>query len=461
MTRSDEHQTSNDEEVAAFIRAASVPRDSGHGTGTLDEAQALLRSHPGVARASIHTAALLGDDAAVREWIERDPGSATVKEGPYGWDPLTCLCFSRYLRLDPERSAGFERSAAALLDAGADANTGWHETEHEPRPVWESAIYGAAGVAHHAGLTRLLLEHGADPNDEETPYHTPETRDNDALKALVESGKVTDDSLCTMLIRKADWHDLEGVTYLLEHGADPNRMSRWRVTPLHQAVRRDNALANVERMLDHGGDPTIPNRFNGMSAVSMAARRGRGDLLALFEKRGFVTEPQGVERLIAACARSDASTIGVIVRREPALVRQLVSQGGTLLAEFSGVDNVDGVRHLLNLGVAVTAAYAEGDGYFGIAPNSLAIHVAAWRAAHATVKLLIERGSPVDSHDGWGRTPLALAVRACVDSYWTHRRSPASVDALVRAGASAADALYPCGYDAVDAILRDPQAAPR
>ncbi len=40
-----------------------------------------------------------------------------------------------------------------------------------PRPVVEAAIYGAAGIAQHAELTRLLLERGADPNDEETPYH--------------------------------------------------------------------------------------------------------------------------------------------------------------------------------------------------------------------------------------------------------------------------------------------------
>ena len=56
-------------------------------------------------------------------------------------------------------------------------------------------LYGAAGIAHHAPLTRLLLERGADPNDDETPYHTPESYDNDALKVLVESGRLTDDNL--------------------------------------------------------------------------------------------------------------------------------------------------------------------------------------------------------------------------------------------------------------------------
>ena len=37
--------------------------------------------------------------------------------------------------------------------------------------------------------------------------------------------------------------------------------------------------------------------------------------------------------------------------------------------------------------------------------------------------------------DGRGRTPLQLAVRGCVDSYWTEYRSPESVKALLEAGA--------------------------
>src|SRR5207249_9840887 len=101
----------------------------------------------------IHSAAILGDDAAVRRFLELDPGNATVKGGPRGWDALTHLCFSKYLRLDAARSVGFVRAAQALLDAGASANTGWYEMNHRPEPEWESASYGAAGVAHHAGLT--------------------------------------------------------------------------------------------------------------------------------------------------------------------------------------------------------------------------------------------------------------------------------------------------------------------
>jgi ankyrin repeat protein len=436
----------NDDPHADFIGAACVPLDSGHASSTLDRAAAILAAHPKVAQASIHAAAILGDDATVRRFLELDPASATAKGGPRGWDPLTHLCFSRYLRLDPARSEGFVRAAEALLDAGASANSGFHSGDE-----WESAIYGAAGVAHHAALTRVLLDHGADPNDEETPYHVPESYDNDALKVIVESGKLTEDNLAAMLLRKHDWHDYDGAQFLLERSADPNRMTRWGYTALHQAVRRDNHIAIIELLLDHGADPTL--LANGRSAVAMAARRGRGDLLELFERRGVSVELQGADRLIAACARDDAAAVRSIAAREPGLVDEVLHDGGRLLAEFAGVGNADSVGHLLDLGVPVDALFA-GEGYWDVAANSTALHVAAWRANHATVKLLIDRGAPVNALDGKGQSPLALAVRACVDSYWSGRRSPDSVRALLEAGASASGVAFPSGYAEVDELLR-------
>jgi ankyrin repeat protein len=436
-----------DDPRAAFIEACVWH-------GSLERAEAILAAHPQIASCDIYTAAILGDDAAVRRFLELDPGNATAKGGPRGWDALTHLCFSRYLRLDRARSDGFVRAAQALLDAGASANTGFWEMNHQPKPEWESALYGAAGVAHHAELTRLLLERGADPNDNEVPYHSPETRDNASLMVLVESGKLNNDSLATMLLRKADWHDYEGTKYLLEKGVDPNRMTHWRLTALHQAVRRDNDLKNIELLLDHGADPTLVNPWDGKSTVALAARRGRGDVLDSLEQRGIPIELHGVERLIAACARNDAAVIRAIAERQPQLVREVVAEGGKLLAEFAGVGNTDGVRHLLDLGVDVKALHEDGDGYFDVARNSMALHVAAWRARPATVKLLIERQAPVDVPDAKGRTPLVLAVRACVDSYWSYRRTPESVEALLGAGASTTGVAFPTGYAEVDELLR-------
>src|SRR5262245_55177335 len=88
--------------------------------GPIEPATDLLAAHPGIATHSIYAAAILGDAATVREFLAHDPASATVKGGPLGWDALTYLCFSKYLRLDPARTNGFVASATTLLDAGAD-----------------------------------------------------------------------------------------------------------------------------------------------------------------------------------------------------------------------------------------------------------------------------------------------------------------------------------------------------
>jgi ankyrin repeat protein len=431
--------------VAAFIKASVWH-------GPLDDARAILAAHPDIATRSIHAAAILGDEATVRRFLERDSRNATTKGGPYQWDALTHLCFSRYLQLDGTRSDRFVRTATALLDAGASAATGYYDTDHEPEPQFESALYGAAGVAHHADLTHLLLEHGADPNDAEVPYHSPETFDNAVIEILVKSGRMTPDSLATMLLRKHDWHDYDGIKCLLHHGADPNRRTQWRRTALQQGVLRDNAIQIIELALDHGADPLLV--VDGPSAAAVAARRGRGDVLELLERRNVRVEFDGVERLIAACARNNSAVVRALADREPQLVRELVADGGTVLAEFAGNGNEEGVRHLLELGVDVGARFTEGDGYWGLAKDSTALHVAAWRARHGTVKLLIERGAAVDARDSKGRTPLALAVRACVDSYWTHLRSPESVEALLNAGATANGVTFPSGYAEVDELLR-------
>jgi ankyrin repeat protein len=439
--------------MAAFFEAAG-PSRSGHSSGTLERAEAIRARHPEIARSSIYTAAMIADDTAVGDFLRRDSALAATKGGPFGWDALTYLCFSRYLRLDVSRSDAFVRTARLLLDAGANVNTGWYETiDRPPRQILERAIYGAAGVAQHAGVTRLLLERGADPNDEETPYHVAETRNNEVLRILLESGKLNADSLTTLLLRKADWHDLEGMRLLLEKGADPNRLTRWSYSALHQSVRRDNSMQMIELLVEHGADPSLPNGSDGRSATAIAARRGRRSALALFQQLG-AARLAGVDALIAACALNEREAVQASMAEYPDLRAQLIDQGGTLLAEFAGNGNADGVRRLLDCGISPSALYRDGDGYFGIATDSTALHVAAWRAWPEVVKELVARGTPVDALDGHGRTALQLAIKACVDSFWTERRSPESVSALLGAGASMVGVEFPSGYAEVDALLQ-------
>ena len=414
-----------DDPLNAFLNAA-FRKDS------TKAADAILAEHPEIASTSIHVAAALGDDETVRRLIARDSSLATRKGGPNGHDPLTCLCFSTYLAHDRARTDGFVRAATALLDAGADPNGGYFDPNHRPSPMLESVLYGAAGVAHHPELTQLLLDRGADPNDGEVTYHSPETLDNRAMKVLVESGKLTQESLVLMLVRKFDWHDDEGVAWLLSHGADPNYIGWWKHPPMLHALDRGNPLSYFELMLDHGADPTR-SAPNGPSIFAAAARTARADVLELFERRGFSYQLEGDDALLAACARGDEATARRIVASDPGIVERVQANNDGLLAKFAGGRSVQPVRVLLDLGFDIARPRTAPPWDKGWT----ALHVAAGFGRLDTSKLLIARGAPLGAVNVNGRTPLDVALVSLVtQSEWTPNDATVPIArALLEAGA--------------------------
>jgi ankyrin repeat protein len=434
--------------VTAFTEAAAVPLGTaGHDAGGLEGAQAVLAAHPSVASHDIFVAALLGDDAAVARFVERDPAAATAPGGLFDWDPLTYLCFSRYLRDDRSRGDAFVRAARVLLDHGASADTGFYAQDHEPEPAFESVIYAAAGIARHPELTRLLLAHGADPNDDETPYHAPETLENAALMALVESGRVGRKGLTTMLARKHDWHDYAGIAWLLDHGADPNEMSAWGRRALHQALERDNPLRFFELLLDRGADPGLGNA-KGKNAIATAARAGRADVLDLFERRGFpAASLDGGDALLAACAHGDRQAAERAVALDSGMVRAIEAEQPGTLAAFAGAADVQSVALLLDLGFDPARTTCRAGAH-----RDTALHAAIWRGRHDTAKLLVARGAPLEAKNGDGETPLAYAARAALMP-WVSNPSTETAEALLAAGADPSSVKLPTGWDAFDALL--------
>lgn len=375
--------------VDTLLIASAVPVTGSHRGGTLDEARALLHTEPSLAERSIYTAAVLGNANSVRLWLERDPALATAQGGPHAWDALTWCCFSRWLRDEPHRVADFVAVGRALIEAGAPVNTGFIDHNHGPTPQVESALYGAAGVAFCAPLTALLLEHGADPNDEEVPYHAAEEYAHDVVTALLAAPiPLSRDSLATLLLRKADWHDLHGVQQLLRHGVDPNHTGRWPHSPLRQAIRRDNDVAIIEALFDAGADTS--QEFNGVSAVSLAAWHGRTDVLQLFAERGVQLPRDGVDGVAVDVAFGDAIGVRARLAADSELREAFMRRLPEFMCRCAANGSLAPLSVLLQLAPSPDVRWAEGDGYWQIPPNSSALEVAIIRQQQAAERLIRE-----------------------------------------------------------------------
>jgi hypothetical protein len=152
-----------------LLRLACV-RYGGDSRADQARAVALLAERPELSAASIHTAAAAGDEAAARAFLARDPELASQVGGPFGWEPLLYLAYSRL-------GGDALPAARLLLDHGADPNAGYLWAGTYPF----TALTGAFGGGEDRGnepphpqsrpLARLLLAAGADPNDSQTLYN--------------------------------------------------------------------------------------------------------------------------------------------------------------------------------------------------------------------------------------------------------------------------------------------------
>ena len=87
-----------------------------------------------------------------------------------------------------------------------------------------------------------------------------------------------------------------------------------------------------------------------------------------------------------------------------------------LLVDFAGSGNTAAVRLILDLGFDIGAKRSDPPW----AAGETALHVAVWRGHLPMVKLLIERGAPLEATHRSGATPLAVGLRALVEqSEWT------------------------------------------
>ena len=334
-------------------------------------------------------------------------GDPRAPGGPNGWAPLLYVAHSCFASVALARE---------LLEAGADPNATF-ANEYGAM----SALYGAAGVVHDPQLTRLLLEHGANPDDGESLYHATEAPDSACLRVLLEHGAST---ACTNALAHAiDGERLEQVRLLLDAGADPNE---GRSALLVHAVRRGCGVEMLRLLADHGAEldrrggewGTPPHEQR--TAYQNAVLRGRDDLAAVLAQLGADTTVSDEDLAVAALARGEHPAT--------ALPRSLAAdaQETLILAALGG-----------RLEAIAEALGADFAGKVGDSPRGTLLHHACWVGDPALVRRLLELGADPLARSGADfDLPIAWAA---LGSQWhaiEGRDYVGVVEVLLEAGAA-------------------------
>lgn len=257
-------------------------------------------------------------------------------------------------------------------------------------------------------LTRLLLEYGADPHDNQVLYNV--FADNTSRRLLDEDIVWLLDLMYEHSVRrghKADWDDptwpmfdMRGAPSL---GDDERRVHGARFM-LDAAVDR-NLLRLAEWMLRHGAGPNTPAgelwRRPKRTLYQDALTRGHEEMAELLVRYGATPTPlhlEGIDAFVVACLDMDRVRVHALLAEHPEYLRD----HRPLFAAVDK-DRADVAETLLDLGWSPDTEDAEHSG-------TRALHIAAASGAVRCATLLIERGAEIDPREtNYDGTPLGWA----------------------------------------------------
>ncbi|WP_044559897.1 hypothetical protein [Azospirillum sp. B4] len=360
----------------------------------------LLAENADVVSGDALLACAIGDVEQVRAAIARDPAWVNRPSGPLNLPPLVAVAHSSLLRV-PGFAERLRDCARLLLAAGADPNQAvgnrWPPASVAQPSETErlSALYGAAGQNHDPGLTALLLEAGADPNDGESLYHALESPD--CVDLLLRAGaRVTGSNA---LYRVLDWEAPEVLRLLLARGGDANEPTSGRPTadwgsPLLWAIHRRRSPAHIAALLAAGADPKARTP-DGASAYTVALRFGLTEVAELLRQAGGGEALSLEDQFIAACAAGDEAAARAIQAQRPDLPAALSDSQRRLLPELAAEWGCDAaIAVMVRLGWPLTVQAGDW--------NATALNHAVFRGDAALARFLLECGARWTERHGYG-----------------------------------------------------------
>jgi ankyrin repeat protein len=398
----------------------------------------MLAATPEIDGSGYAAALVLGDAARVRATLRRNPALATRPDTRTGWTPLHVVCASRWHDLDPARAGGLVAVASLLLAAGADpgahvgCSTGW------------SPLRCAVAGAENPAIARLLLDHGAVPEDSDFYLACFGNEERESLRLLLAHAPAPPGS--GVLAAPISGADTETVRLLLEAGVDASQPAQADLygagysgdppcPPVYAAVRSGCPAGLVELLLAHGADPAAPGP-DGRSPHRLASQQGDAEAAALLRRHGAPDDTTPAERLLGAYQRGDRAATRRLLAGDPGLPGRLTAgdMGEALIRAAEG-GNTAAVELMLDDGFPLDSRSAADDG-------ATALHGAAYAGSADVTRLLLSRGANLGSRDTtWQSTPLEWAAVGSGERPRDNPRPdwPATVRALLDAGASARD----------------------
>ena len=384
------------DKIVARLLAQACWDHHTHGTGDhrmYDRAaQRLLAQYPGLARHSLFTAIVCGNREDVRRIVTERPASAREAGGPRGWTPILYASFTRFTH--PATLEHGLEIARVLLDHGANPNDFYMAGDSE-----YSCLVGAAGEGEQdsprqpyaEGLYRLLLERGAGPYDIQVLYDTHFSGDMLWWLTLTYERSIATG-------RKADWDDPHwlmldmggygsGAHFVLKVALDHGDMTlaEWALT--HGASPNSDVASNPKFRLEY-------------SLYDVAVMRGLTDFAALLKRHGGKSAGKPFDpdaAFLAACMRLDRPAAEAMVRDHPEYLRS-----HRVMFEAAKHDRPDVIALLLDLGVPLEIEDRT---------KSRALHHAAGANALRAARFLIDRGAEIDPREtAYGGVPMGWAA---------------------------------------------------
>lgn len=288
-----------------------------------------------------------------------------------------------------------------LLDNGADIND--QQNPQSQTPLQSAAALGKESIVKH------LVERGAildlkDKMGRTAVYWAAESGSQEVVQLLIGKGAdpdIKDGSGRTAMHRAAEMGRNDVVRYLAQKGSHPVTKDNNGETPLHTAASNGHD-ESVKSLLKFGADPDAKNKL-GTTPMHKAAQMGQEGLVKLFLETGSDPDIKDHEGKTAVHKAAGKGHEGIL--------KLLVEKGSDLDAKDklgrTAVHCAAEMGHLSVLQLLIDMGY---DPDLKDKTGGTSMQTAASNGHKTAVEFLVQNGADPDAKDKFGKTAMHKAA---------------------------------------------------